>query len=100
MTFLSTSNSFLQLYSKEAKELTPPKDFGMWERGDKTNHGVPELNATSIGMARAALEAMNGLDLLGSRGGPDYIINVMPDESQQCLVGGVLLKVNFVGGCC
>ena len=37
---------------------------------------------------QAALEAMNGLDLLGSRGGPDYIINVMPDESQQCLVGG------------
>ena len=24
----------------------------MWERGDKTNHGVRELNATSIGMAK------------------------------------------------
>lgn len=59
-------------------------DFGMWERGDKTNHGVPEINATSIGMARAALEALNGLDLFGARGGPSSIIHVMPDEAQQC----------------
>ena len=22
-------------------------DYGIWERGDKTNHGVPELNASS-----------------------------------------------------
>ena len=28
------------------------QDYGMWERGDKTNHGVRELNATSIGMAK------------------------------------------------
>jgi len=28
------------------------QDFGIWERGDKMNHGVPELNATSIGMAK------------------------------------------------
>jgi phosphorylase kinase alpha/beta subunit len=25
-------------------------DYGIWERGDKTNHGLPELNASSIGM--------------------------------------------------
>ena len=30
------------------------QDFGIWERGDKTNHGVPEINATSIGMARVS----------------------------------------------
>lgn len=24
----------------------------MWERGDKTNQGIPELNASSIGMAK------------------------------------------------
>lgn len=28
------------------------KDFGMWERGDKTNQGIPEINASSIGMAK------------------------------------------------
>lgn len=44
-------------------------DYGVWERGDKTNHGQPELNASSIGMAKAALEAMNELDLFGARGG-------------------------------
>ena len=31
------------------------QDFGIWERGDKTNHGIPELNATSIGMAKVLL---------------------------------------------
>jgi 4-alpha-glucanotransferase len=30
-------------------------DFGMWERGDKRNIGKPERNASSIGLARAAL---------------------------------------------
>jgi len=29
--------------------------------------GEPELNASSIGMAKAALEAMNELDLFGAR---------------------------------
>lgn len=26
----------------------------MWERGDKTNQGIPELNASSIGMAKVS----------------------------------------------
>ena len=30
-------------------------DFGMWERGDKRNIGLPERNASSISLARAAL---------------------------------------------
>ena len=34
-------------------------DFGIWERGDKLNNGVTELNASSIGMAKAALEAID-----------------------------------------
>ncbi|CAD5110977.1 DgyrCDS331 [Dimorphilus gyrociliatus] len=59
-------------------------DYGIWERGDKTNHGLPELNTTSIGMAKAALEAMNELDLFGARGGPYSVIHVLPDEAQQC----------------
>ncbi|GAB6025908.1 hypothetical protein CHUAL_011880 [Chamberlinius hualienensis] len=59
-------------------------DYGIWERGDKTNHGLPELNASSIGMAKAALEAMNELDLFGARGGPASVIHVMADEAQKC----------------
>lgn len=59
-------------------------DYGVWERGDKTNHGLPELNASSIGMAKAALEAMNELDLFGARGGPSSVIHVLADEAQKC----------------
>jgi len=59
-------------------------DYGIWERGDKANHGETELNASSIGMAKAALEAMNGLDLFGSRGGPSSVVHVMFDQVAQC----------------
>lgn len=31
-------------------------DYGVWERGDKTNHGVPELNASSVGMCKVGDE--------------------------------------------
>lgn len=55
-------------------------DYGIWERGAKINHGNPELNASSVGMAKAALEAMNGLDLFGVRGGQGSVIHVLPDE--------------------
>lgn len=59
-------------------------DYGIWERGDKTNHGLPELNASSVGAAKAALEAMNELDLFGGRGGPSSVIHVLADEAQKC----------------
>jgi len=54
-------------------------DFGIWERGNKTNHGEPELNASSIGMVAAALEAIDGLDLFGARGGANSTVLVVPD---------------------
>ena len=47
---------------------------------DKINHGSVELNASSIGMAKAALEAINGLDLFGARGSQASVIHVLPDE--------------------
>jgi phosphorylase kinase alpha/beta subunit len=55
-------------------------DYGIWERGNKINHGKPELNASSIGMAKAALEAISGLDLFGIRGSQSSVIHVLPDE--------------------
>ncbi|KAG0371137.1 hypothetical protein BGZ54_010111 [Gamsiella multidivaricata] len=55
-------------------------DYGIWERGNKINHGEPELNSSSIGMAVAALQAINGINLFGSRGGPSSVIHVLPDE--------------------
>lgn len=55
-------------------------DYGIWERGNKINHGNAELNASSVGMAKAALEAMNGLDLFGVNGSQASVIHVLPDE--------------------
>lgn len=81
----------------------------MWERGDKTNQGLPELNGSSVGMAKvcavlnashcrvvffvnhsvvfqAALEAIDELDLFGAHGGPKSVIHVLPDEVEHCQV--------------
>ena len=55
-------------------------DYGIWERGNKINHGQAELNCSSVGMVVAALQAINGINLFGSRGGPSSVIHVMPDE--------------------
>ncbi|NJN30849.1 MAG: glycosyl hydrolase family 15 [Synechococcales cyanobacterium RM1_1_8] len=55
-------------------------DYGIWERGNKINHGNPELNASSVGMAKAALEALNGFNLFGIHGGQASVIHVLPDE--------------------
>lgn len=35
-------------------------------------------------MAKAALEAMNDLDLFGARGGPSSVIHILSDEAQKC----------------
>ncbi|XP_077547677.1 putative phosphorylase b kinase regulatory subunit alpha [Haemaphysalis longicornis] len=59
-------------------------DFGMWERGEKTNRGIRELNASSVGMAKAAMQALNELDLFGGRGGPASTIHVLADDRQKC----------------
>ena len=55
-------------------------DYGIWERGHKINRGNAELNASSVGMAKAALEAINGLDLFGVNGSQASVIHVLPDE--------------------
>ena len=59
-------------------------DYGVWERGAKSNQGVRELNSSSIGMAKAALEAMSELDLFGADGSPQSVIHIMPDETARC----------------
>jgi len=55
-------------------------DYGIWERGNKINHGIAELNASSIGMAKAALEAMSGFNLFGKYGGQASVIHVISDD--------------------
>ncbi|MBV9849940.1 MAG: glycoside hydrolase family 15 protein [Armatimonadetes bacterium] len=55
-------------------------DYGIWERGNKINRGDPELNASSVGMAKAALEALGGLDLFGVRGSQASVLHALADE--------------------
>lgn len=55
-------------------------DYGIWERGNKINHGIAELNASSIGMAKAALEAMSEFNLFGRNGGQAAVIHVISDD--------------------
>ncbi len=40
------------------------RDYGIWERGHKRNEGRAEVNASSVGMAKAALEAIAGFEPL------------------------------------
>ncbi|CAI4231872.1 unnamed protein product [Auanema sp. JU1783] len=51
-------------------------DFGMWERGTRYNNGTPEIHASSLGMVKAALEAINGFNVYGSSGGSSSVIYV------------------------
>ncbi len=55
-------------------------DYGIWERGHKTNHGIAELNASSIGMAKAALEALSGFNLFGKDGEQASVVHVISDD--------------------
>uniref|UniRef100_A0AAR5P2Q4 Phosphorylase b kinase regulatory subunit n=1 Tax=Dendroctonus ponderosae TaxID=77166 RepID=A0AAR5P2Q4_DENPD len=62
------------VYYVERAYRTP--DFGMWERGSKYNDGNPEIHASSIGMAKAALEAINGCNLFGEKGASWSVVYV------------------------
>lgn len=55
-------------------------DYGIWERGVKMNLGEVELNASSLGMAKAALEALTSFDLFGARGSQASVLHVIPDN--------------------
>lgn len=55
-------------------------DYGIWERGNKSNQGIAELNASSVGMAKAALEAMSGFNVFGPNGGQASVIHVLSDD--------------------
>ena len=55
-------------------------DFGIWERGNKINHGDTEINGSSVGMAKAALEAMNGFNLFGNVASQEAVIHVVSSD--------------------
>jgi len=55
-------------------------DYGIWERGNKINHGDPEINCSSVGMAKAALEALDGFNLYGTARGQEGVIHVVASD--------------------
>ncbi|MEY4547890.1 MAG: hypothetical protein RL685_4085 [Pseudomonadota bacterium] len=69
------------VYYIERAYRTP--DYGIWERGDKLNRGSVEINTSSVGMAKAALEALSGFNLFGPRGSQESVVHVVPDNIAQ-----------------
>lgn len=55
-------------------------DFGIWERGHKINTGSTEVNCSSVGMAKAALEAIDGFNFFGNSPSQEGIIHVLPSD--------------------
>ncbi len=55
-------------------------DFGIWERGNKINHGTAEINCSSVGMAKAALEALDGFNLFGNVASHEAVIHVVASD--------------------
>ncbi|MDD2789163.1 MAG: glycoside hydrolase family 15 protein [Sulfurimonas sp.] len=55
-------------------------DYGIWERGNKKNHGTTEINCSSVGMAKAALEAISGFNLFGNVAGNEAVIHVVSND--------------------
>lgn len=54
-------------------------DFGIWERGNKINNGKTEINASSVGMAKAALQALDGFNLFGKNASPRAVVHSVAD---------------------
>lgn len=84
--------SFIQnlVYYIERAYRTP--DYGIWERGCRNNNGHRELHSSSIGMAKAALESLNGFNLFGSQGTSSSVIYVDPDAyNRNCTILRTLL---------
>ena len=54
-------------------------DYGIWERGNKINNGKTEINASSVGMAKAALQALDGFNVFGANANTKAIIHTVPD---------------------
>ena len=83
-------------------------DYGIWERGNKVNNGKAEINASSVGMAKAAMVAMDGLNLFGDQG-PEWAVvhsfadavaragsvlqSLLPKESRSKEVDSAILSI-------
>ena len=108
LIFTRDETNFIQnlVYYVSRTYRTP--DFGIWERGNKVNNGKEEINASSVGMAKAAMEALDGLNLFGEEG-PEWAVihsfadavtragsvlqSLLPKESRSKEVDSALLSI-------
>lgn len=60
--------------------LTVLQYFGIWERGNKINHGTTEINGSSVRMAKAALEVMDGFNLFANVESQEAVIHVVSSD--------------------
>jgi len=59
-------------------------DYGIWERGNKVNNGKTEINASSVGMAKAALQSLDGFNLFGKNADKRGVVHVIADAISLC----------------
>jgi phosphorylase kinase alpha/beta subunit len=97
--------SFVQNLVYYLAEAYRTPDYGVWERGHKRNEGVAEINASSLGMAKAALEAIGGAQLLPGQAPAIHVVaddiararntltNLLPRESMSKEIDAALLAV-------
>lgn len=60
----------------------------MWERGDKTNQGIPELNGSSVGIAKVPESDMNIAEMCNALNLKDHKKQVL-----MCLLFRQLLRL-------
>lgn len=51
-------------------------DYGMWERGTRYNNNTTEIHASSLGLVKSALEAINNFNIFGTNGSSSSVIYV------------------------
>ncbi|KAF6776859.1 hypothetical protein AHF37_03649 [Paragonimus kellicotti] len=76
-------------------------DYGMWERGTKQNRNMVELNASSIGMAKAALECIAGLNVYGAEGSHSSILlmDIDAHSRNRIILSNLLPRESASKGC-
>ncbi|MBD3840952.1 MAG: hypothetical protein IE909_03530 [Campylobacterales bacterium] len=67
-------------------------DYGIWERGNKINHGNTEINCSSVGMAKAALEAIDEFNLFSNCNTQEGVIQVVSKTPQDFTMNQVNLE--------
>ncbi len=79
LVFTYSEVDFIQNLNYYIASAYRTQDFGIWERGNKINNGKTEINASSLGMAKAALQALDGFNLFGDNASPRAVIHTVAD---------------------